>query len=69
MWKRCKPVSAGNVEIPSRREVAKVLFLHTDQEGSVALCSRPIADPRVFPGRGIGSYQLLPILIRTHFLN
>lgn len=60
MLKRCKPVSAGSVEHLSRQEVAKALFLHTDQESSVALCSRPIEDPRVFPGKVIGSYQLLP---------
>lgn len=57
MWKHCKPVSAGSVEVLSRQKVAKVLFLHTDRENSVALCSRPIEDPQVFPGKGIGSYQ------------
>lgn len=68
MWKRCKPGSAGNVEVLSRQEVAKVLFLHIDRENSVVLCSCHIEDPQVFPGIGIGSYQLLPILIRIAFL-
>ena len=57
MWKRCTSVSAGSVEDLSRKKVAKVLFLHIDREKSVALCSRPIEDPQVFPGKGIGSYQ------------
>ena len=65
MWKRCTQVSAGNVEILSLQEVARAPFLHTDRGNPVVPCSRPIEDPPAFLGRGIGSYQSLPLSIRV----